>query len=145
MGGEGGIIALYGDSWIQTCLLLSCVSCNWPLRDDPLIPRHSDMCAVAAADAGMRDAIAPRLLAFWRFFQAQGGAAYSALSVRDLLAWVAFVTASAPAIGLLAAYAHGAHLVLLDGIGLGLGMAAQVALPPAPPPRGAGPCRNPVL
>lgn len=85
-------------------------------------------CTLIHTDAATREAIAPRLLAFWRFFQAQGGAAHTALSVRDLLAWVAFVTASAPDIGLLAAYANGAHLVLLDGIGLGLGMAAQVII-----------------
>ena len=75
----------------------------------------------------MRQAVLPRLLAFWRFFQDDvGGAARTAPSVRDLLAWVSFVTTTAPTIGLLPAYAHGAHLVLLDGIGLGLGMPAEV-------------------
>ena len=58
--------------------------------------------------------------------QEAGGAARTALSVRDLLAWAGFVRAAAPAVGLLPAYAHGAHLVLLDGIGLGLGMPPQV-------------------
>ena len=73
----------------------------------------------------MRAEIGPRLLAFWRFFSDRVGGR-AALSVRDLLAWARFVAAAAPAVGLLPAYAHGAHLVLLDGVGLGLGMPAQV-------------------
>lgn len=47
-------------------------------------------------------------------------------AVRDLLAWAHFITATAPRVGALPAYAHGAHLVLLDGIGLGVGLAAEV-------------------
>lgn len=47
-------------------------------------------------------------------------------AVRDLLAWAGFIAATAPQLGLLPAYAHGAHLVLLDGIGLGVGMSAEV-------------------
>lgn len=47
-------------------------------------------------------------------------------AVRDLLAWVGFINAAAPQLGVLPAYAHGAHLVLLDGIGLGVGLAAEV-------------------
>jgi midasin len=73
----------------------------------------------------MRAEIGPRLLTFWRFFSHRVGGR-AALSVRDLLAWARFVAAAAPAVGLLPAYAHGAHLVLLDGVGLGLGMPAQV-------------------
>ena len=67
----------------------------------------------------------PRLLSFWRFFS-QRVNGRTALSVRDLLAWARFVAAAVPAVGLLSAYAHGAHLVILDGVGLGLGMPAQV-------------------
>lgn len=74
----------------------------------------------------MQREVAPRLLAFWQHFQDAGGAARTALSIRDLLAWAHFVTTAAPAVGLLPAYAHGAHLVLLDGIGLGLGMPHEV-------------------
>lgn len=48
-------------------------------------------------------------------------------SVRDLLAWAGFIAATAPRLGLLPAYAHGAHLVLLDGIGLGVGLSAEAA------------------
>lgn len=75
----------------------------------------------------LRSEIAPRLLAFWQFFKTQ--AAHSArqvLSVRDLLAWVHFVNATAPKVGVLASYAHGAHMVVLDGIGLGVGLSTEV-------------------
>jgi len=73
----------------------------------------------------VREAVAGRLLAFWQFFRGRAGAAAGALSVRDLLAWAGFVAAAAPAVGALAAYAHGAHLALLDGVGLGLGVPAE--------------------
>jgi midasin len=46
--------------------------------------------------------------------------------VRDLLSWAGFINATSPQLGLLPAYAHGAHLVLLDGIGLGVGLSAEV-------------------
>jgi midasin len=79
------------------------------------------------ADEELRSEVAGRLLQFWRFFREQGGyAAASALSVRDLLAWASFIITAAPKIGALAAYAHGAHLVLLDGIGLGIGLPSEV-------------------
>ncbi|EIE25917.1 hypothetical protein COCSUDRAFT_12734, partial [Coccomyxa subellipsoidea C-169] len=79
------------------------------------------------ADEEVRQEVAGRLLDFWRFFRvAAGPAAGGALSVRDLLAWAGFVNAAAPRIGALAAYAHGAHLVLLDGIGLGIGLPTQL-------------------
>lgn len=72
--------------------------------------------------------IAPLLLEFWRFFHlAAPASTRGALSVRDLLSWVAFINATAPALGDLAAYAHGAHLTLLDGIGLGVGVPPATA------------------
>ena len=74
----------------------------------------------------MRREVTPRLLAFWSYYLQGGGGAHAALTVRDLLAWAAFVTAAAPAVGPVAGYVHGAYLVLLDGIGLGLGMTPQV-------------------
>lgn len=71
--------------------------------------------------------IAPKLLDFWRFYHSRAPAvARAALSVRDLLAWVGFINTSAPQLGLVPAYVHGAYLILLDGIGLGLGMPPQV-------------------
>eukprot|EP00198_Chlamydomonas_reinhardtii_P014222 XP_001703559.1 predicted protein [Chlamydomonas reinhardtii] len=68
-----------------------------------------------------RAAIAERLLRFWQEYQRlQPPGGRQPFSVRDLLAWVGFVNATAPHLGALPAYAHGAHLTLLDGIGLGL-------------------------
>ena len=61
-----------------------------------------------------------------------GSAARSSLTVRDIIAWAEFcVTAVASgACQLLPweAYAHGAYLTLLDGLGLGLGMTETEAL-----------------
>lgn len=44
--------------------------------------------------------MAPRLVAFWRFFRDHvAPGARMALSVRDLLAWAAFVNTTAPRLG----------------------------------------------
>ncbi len=52
------------------------------------------------ADDAVRDEVAPRLLAFWRFFRdAIAGPARAPLSVRDLLAWANFVNAAVPTLG----------------------------------------------
>ncbi|KAG2499138.1 hypothetical protein HYH03_002721 [Edaphochlamys debaryana] len=75
-----------------------------------------------------RAAIAERLLRFWQeYARLQPPGARQPLSIRDLLAWVGFVNATHGALGPLAAYAHGAHLTLLDGIGLGVGLPAAAA------------------
>lgn len=75
------------------------------------------------AHPALRESVAPRLLAFWEFFRACPGALRAVpLSVRDLLAWVSFVNAAEPSLGAVEAFLHGAHLVLLDGLGLGVGM-----------------------
>ncbi|KAG1662050.1 hypothetical protein FOA52_005297, partial [Chlamydomonas sp. UWO 241] len=72
--------------------------------------------------------VAPLLLDFWRAFQQRAPPAVrTCLSVRDLLSWVSFVNAASPRLGSLPAYAHGAHLTLLDGIGLGAGVSPAVA------------------
>ena len=69
-----------------------------------------------------RQQVAPRLLAFWSFFHAHAPtAARAALSVRDLLAWANFINTLGPQLGPMNAYVHGAHLILLDGIGPGIG------------------------
>ena len=81
-------------------------------------------------DPQVRELVAPRLLEFWQFFHTRAGTAKAVLSVRDLLAWAHFVNVAAPSIGALPAYAHGAHLVLLDGIGLGEGMPLEVSCSP---------------
>ncbi|KAA6426065.1 MAG: midasin protein (ISS), partial [Trebouxia sp. A1-2] len=91
----------------------------------PAIEDQAELAAIIKSritDPAVRQAIADKLLDFWTFHKAQAGAARAGLSVRDLLAWVRFINAAAPHIGTEAAYAHGAHLVLLDGIGLGVGM-----------------------
>lgn len=53
---------------------------------------------------------------------------------------VRFINSAASRIGAEAAYAHGVHLVLLDGIGLGVGMPPQVSATPVVP--AATCCRN---
>lgn len=76
----------------------------------------------------LRAEVAPRLLQFWSFFRSDiAPAARTPLSVRDLLAWATFVNAAAPALGALPAYVHGAHLTLLDGLGLGSGVQPAAA------------------
>ncbi|GIL72551.1 hypothetical protein Vretifemale_2897, partial [Volvox reticuliferus] len=80
------------------------------------------------ADSFNRNAIAERLLRFWQeYLRLQPSGARQLLSVRDLLAWVGFVNATSPNLGALPAYAHGAYLTLLDGIGLGVGLPAAAA------------------
>lgn len=57
-----------------------------------------------------------RLLHFWReYLRLQPAGGRQPLSVRDLLSWVSFINATAPQLGALPAYVHGAHLTLLDG------------------------------
>lgn len=41
------------------------------------------------------------------------------LTVRDILAWVAFINATESNLGLVNSFLHGAFLVLLDGLSLG--------------------------
>lgn len=75
----------------------------------------------------VRTEVSERLLHFWQFFRQRAGpVAGAALSVRDLLSWAGFINTAAPTLGALPAYAHGAHLTLLDGIGLGAGIPAEV-------------------
>lgn len=66
------------------------------------------------------------MLDFWLFVRDRLGPATSVLSLRDLRAWGSFISTTASKIGSWAAYVHGAHLVFLDGIGLGMGMPAEV-------------------
>lgn len=99
----------------------------------PSIEDQSELAAILEARLAQgvqRKAIADRLLAFWLYFQTHVSSARGGLSVRDLLAWVGFINTTAGSVGDFAAYAHGAHLTLLDGIGLGVGVppAAAAAL-----------------
>eukprot|EP00897_Mesotaenium_endlicherianum_P007207 jgi/Mesen1/6514/ME000332S05520 len=71
-----------------------------------------------------RECVLARCVRQW--FQRQGGGT-KVLSVRDLLAWVAYINSAAASLGVYCAYIHGAFLVLLDGIGLGLGLSMEAA------------------
>lgn len=84
-----------------------------------------------SVDTNVAELVIPRLMEFWAFYNSKSAALRSVLSIRDLLAWARFVNTTAPSIGALAAYAHGAYLVLLDGIGLGIGMQMEVRLSPS--------------
>ena len=60
------------------------------------------------------------------FFQglcAAGTSARASLTVRDAIAWAQFCTAASATLPAWHTYAHGAYLTLLDGLGLGLGVA----------------------
>ena len=83
---------------------------------------------------------AGHLAKFWEFYRGVSGrgAARAALGVRDLVAWAQFVRAAAAGAGSASsgcvkrldpneAYAHGAYLTLLDGLGLGLGLPEETA------------------
>ena len=101
---------------------------------------------------GPLQAYAKKLAEFWSFYRAAAGrgAARGALLTRDLVAWAQFMRAAAEgegpgrsegrgAEGRSAAagcsrrlspeeaYAHGAYLTLLDGLGLGLGLPEETA------------------
>ncbi len=81
------------------------------------------------ADPHVAELVIPLLMQFWDFYNSKSAALRSVLSIRDLLAWARFVDMTAPSFGPLPAYAHGAYLVLLDGIGLGIGMQMEVIIP----------------
>ena len=83
---------------------------------------------------------AGHLARFWEFYRSAAGrgAARAALGVRDLVAWAQFLRAAAAGTGSAAsgcarrlepaeAFAHGAYLTLLDGLGLGLGLPEETA------------------
>jgi hypothetical protein len=99
----------------------------------PAITDEAELLAILEsrlAASAARTTISRHLLQFWHLFVSQApAAARGGLSVRDLLAWVGFVNATAPQLGPLQAYAHGAYLTLLDGLGLGLGIPAALLAP----------------
>ena len=124
------------DSAMGTILhtLQSTRSCCWgspvaPFATDVHDPAMHSADQELLAGGDLRAEVSERLLRFWQFFRQRAGpAAGAALSVRDLLSWAGFINTAAPSIGALSAYAHGAHLTLLDGIGLGAGIPAEVRL-----------------
>ncbi|MEW5309894.1 MAG: hypothetical protein WDW38_001740 [Sanguina aurantia] len=105
-----------------------------PSLDDPA-ELHAILQARLADDA-LRSSVGGLLLDFWRFYSLPSSGTGSAslavkghysLTVRDLLGWVGFINATAHTLGALPAYLHGAHLTLMDGIGLGVGLPAIAA------------------
>eukprot|EP00850_Spirogloea_muscicola_P001971 SM000007S20931 [mRNA] locus=s7:964636:998915:+ [translate_table: standard] len=76
-------------------------------------------------NSGLEELLEP-LLQFWQWCQMLPQSS-RVLSIRDLLSWVTFIKRAEPSIGKWLAYAHGAHLVLLDGLGLGMGLDEEVA------------------
>jgi len=74
------------------------------------------------------------LAEFWEFYHENAGssAARAALAVRDLIGWSIFMREMVESsrrvpLSPAEAYAHGAYLTLLDGLGLGLGMPVEAA------------------
>ncbi len=95
----------------------------------PGIENEAELLAILQSKllSGAED-IAPRLLAFWQFWGARvATAARQTLTVRDLLAWAVFFNATTATLGPLLAYVHGAYLVVIDGIGLGVGVPDDAA------------------
>ncbi|RMZ52645.1 hypothetical protein APUTEX25_000764 [Auxenochlorella protothecoides] len=73
-------------------------------------------------------AVTQPLIDFWTFFNQEISASVrQALSMRDLMAWVEFINLTTPGLGAMLAYAHGAELILLDGLGLGVGLPIEVS------------------
>ena len=77
---------------------------------------------------------AKHLAEFWEFYHENAGSstARAALAVRDLIGWANFMREMVDSSRRVAlrpseAYAHGAYLTLLDGLGLGLGMPEEAA------------------
>jgi midasin len=99
----------------------------------PAITDEAELLAILEsrlAASAARATVSRHLLQFWHLFVSQApAAARGGLSVRDLLAWVGFVNATAQQLGPLHAYAHGAYLTLLDGLGLGLGIPVALLAP----------------
>jgi midasin len=99
----------------------------------PAITDEAELLAILEsrlAASAARTTISRHLLQFWHLFVSQAPtAARGGLSVRDLLAWVGFVNATSQQLGALQAYAHGAYLTLLDGLGLGLGIPVALLAP----------------
>ncbi|WFD33761.1 hypothetical protein MCUN1_000578 [Malassezia cuniculi] len=92
----------------------------------PPVDLHRDRVAILAArlSPDLRSWIEP-MLEFARWLDSQVG---DGLGVRDLLAWAAFVEGTAEYLGGAHAFAHGAALVAIDGLGA---TAATAAIPPA--------------
>lgn len=114
-----------GSITAQELCILGCQASNGLFRPPTSLCDQSFLNNFAGAETA--DLVIARMLDFWQFFNSISSAARSVLSIRDLLAWARFINSVAASFDPLAAYAHGAYLVLLDGIGLGTGMQMEVA------------------
>lgn len=86
----------------------------------------SDNLHIAGLVEELHQHLSKPMVDFWAFLSQRLGPSMSVLSVRDLRAWCNFIVSTYSEIGHWAAFVHGAHMVFLDGIGLGLGMPEQV-------------------
>jgi hypothetical protein len=103
------------------------LSCRPRLDGRKPLPHTYVHCINHLAAGNYADIVVPRLLAFWAMFTRQADkTGKHSLSVRDLLAWADFVNHVGRSMDPLLAYAHGAHLVILDGLGLGGGSSMEV-------------------
>eukprot|EP00850_Spirogloea_muscicola_P002909 SM000011S19087 [mRNA] locus=s11:783175:828718:+ [translate_table: standard] len=85
----------------------------------------TDLQRFGLENSGLEELLEP-LLQFWQWCQMLPQSS-RVLSIRDLLSWVTFIKRAEPSIGMWLAYSHGAHLVLLDGLGLGMGLGEGIA------------------
>ena len=77
----------------------------------------------------LQQVITPLLLDFWAFYKRSiAPIARQVLSVRDLLTWIEFINSTTATVGPFVAYAHGAHVAFLDGIGLGVGLSEDASI-----------------
>lgn len=63
--------------------------------------------------------VAQKIVDFWAWYGAREAVGKMPLSLRDMLAWCEFVSATAEALGPLPALLHGAFAVIIDGQGMG--------------------------
>ena len=78
------------------------------------------------------DEVVDAMLEVWKFLfdsasESLEGQKKQFLSIRDLVAWADFITLKAKELGPALAFGHGAHLVFLDGFGVGTGNDFQIA------------------
>jgi midasin len=98
----------------------------------PAMDDEAELRAILEArivDEELRQLMTPLLLQFWAYYKSHVAAtARQVLSVRDLLTWIEFVNCTAHLVNPYIAFAHGAHVAFLDGIGLGVGLSEEASI-----------------
>ncbi|KAG7670517.1 hypothetical protein KSW81_003079 [Nannochloris sp. 'desiccata'] len=98
----------------------------------PAMDDEAELRAILEARIGdpeLRLLITPLLLQFWAYYKDHvASIARQVLSVRDLLTWIEFVNSTAQLVNPYIAFAHGAHVAFLDGIGLGVGLSEEASI-----------------